>query len=91
MSALPKDKTINLRVDENTLALLHQAASISGKTLTAFVTEASRHAAQNELLEQRFVGVDASTFDAIHAATSGKGKANETLADLLHREFDWAD
>ena len=59
MAALRKSRTVNLRIDPEAHDLIARAAQVSGKSITAFMTEASVHSAQEELLDQRFIGVSA--------------------------------
>ena len=41
MPALKKSKTVNLRIDPEAHDLIARAAEVCGKSLTAFMTEAS--------------------------------------------------
>ncbi len=72
MSIARKDETISLRMDARTRDVIARAAAISGKSVTAFMTEAAYQSAQKELLDQRFVGVDASVFDNVEAVLSAR-------------------
>lgn len=61
MGAIRKSATINLRVEEGARDVIARAAEVSGKSLTAFMTDAAHSAAEQELLSQRFLRLRAST------------------------------
>ncbi|MDR6815266.1 uncharacterized protein (DUF1778 family) [Neorhizobium sp. 2083] len=91
MVALRKSETINLRIDAGTREVIARAAEISGKSLTAFMTEAALLNAQKELLDQRFIGVDATVFDAVESLLAEPAQANEKLSALLKSSREWLD
>jgi uncharacterized protein (DUF1778 family) len=91
MVAVLKNETINLRVDPATRDVIARAAEASGKSLTAFMTEAAVAAAQKELLDQRFIGVGADIFDAVEALLTEPAQSNERLKALLSSEREWRD
>ncbi|MEN3146770.1 DUF1778 domain-containing protein [Neorhizobium sp. IRAMC:178] len=91
MAALRKNETINLRIDASTREVIARAAEISGKSLTAFMTEAALASAQKELLDQRFIGVDASVFDAVEDLLAEPARVDEKLSALLKSNRQWLD
>jgi uncharacterized protein (DUF1778 family) len=91
MVALRKSETINLRIDAGTRDVIARAAEISGKSLTAFMTEAAFATAQKELLDQRFIGVDATVFDAVEDLLGEPAQVNEKLSALLKSNRKWLD
>jgi len=91
MSAAKKDETINLRMDAKTRDVISRAAAICGKSVTSFMTEAAYYSAQKELLDQRFIGVDATVFDAVEALLSEPVKANPRLVELFKTNREWID
>ncbi|UIY30390.1 DUF1778 domain-containing protein [Neorhizobium galegae] len=91
MVALRKSETINLRIDAGTRDVIARAAEISGKSLTAFMTEAAFATAQKELLDQRFIGVDATVFDAVEDLLGEPAQVNEKLSALLKSNREWLD
>lgn len=91
MVALKKSETVNLRIDAATRDIISRAAAMSGKSMTAFMTEAALSVAQRELLDQRFIGVDATVFDGLDAVLSAPGKADARLVDLLKSDEKWID
>jgi uncharacterized protein (DUF1778 family) len=91
MLAAKKDETINLRMDTKTREIISRAAEVTGKSLTAFMTEAAFYSAQKELLDQRFVGVDATVFDAVESLLSEPAKVNDKLVELFKSNPEWID
>ncbi|MBZ9655036.1 type II toxin-antitoxin system TacA family antitoxin [Phyllobacterium lublinensis] len=91
MAALKKTEKVNLRMDSDAHDTISRAAEICGKSLTAFMTEAAVYSAQKELLDQRFIGVDASVFDNVDALLSREGKPNDELIKLFKSNIAWID
>ncbi|MEP7456167.1 DUF1778 domain-containing protein [Phyllobacterium sp. SB3] len=91
MSALKKTEKINLRMDADAHDTISRAAEICGKSLTAFMTEAAVYSAQKELLDQRFIGVDARVFDNVNELLSKDGKPNKELVKLFKSNIGWID
>jgi uncharacterized protein (DUF1778 family) len=91
MSVQKKTKTINLRIDPEMHDLIARAAEVCGKSITAFMTEASLYSAQEELLDQRFIGVPADVFDAVNEKLAAPGLARDQLVRLFESRVDWID
>lgn len=91
MTVAKKEETLNLRMDSRTRDIIARAAAISGKSVTAFMTEAAYQSAQKELLDQRFVGVDATVFDAVNALLSEPAKVQPKLVELFNSDREWLD
>jgi uncharacterized protein (DUF1778 family) len=91
MPALKKTRTINLRIEPEAHELIARAAEVCGKSITAFMTEASVYSAQEELLDQRFIGVSAEIFDAISEKLAAPGVARDRLVKLFESKVDWLD
>ncbi len=91
MALVRKTQAVNFRIDPETHELVRRAAEISGKSITAFMTEAAVHSAQRELLEQRFVGVDSSVFDSVATMLDEPAKANAELVKLFRKQPEWID
>ena len=56
-------KAVNLRVREDTRALIDRAARSQGKSRSEFMIDASRRAAEDALLDQALVRVHQADFD----------------------------
>ncbi|WP_042777673.1 DUF1778 domain-containing protein [Sinorhizobium fredii] len=91
MSALRKTRTVNLRIDPEAHDLIARAAEVCGKSITAFMTEASVYTAQEELLDQRFIGVSAEVFEAVSDKLAAPGVARDELVKLLQSKVEWMD
>lgn len=91
MSALRKSKTVNLRIDPEAHDLIARAADVCGKSITAFMTEASVYSAQEELLDQRFIGVSSDVFDSVDDILSAPGTAKDELVKLFQTKVEWAE
>ncbi|MDF1779446.1 MAG: DUF1778 domain-containing protein [Rhizobiaceae bacterium] len=91
MSVIKKTKTITMRIDPEVMGLISRAAEIGGKSVTAFMTEASLYSAQQELLDQRFIGVTSDVFEAVESDLSGPGVARNQLVALFKNNFEWMD
>lgn len=91
MPAARKSRIVNLRIDPEAHDLIARAAEVSGKSITAFMTEASVHSAQEELLDQRFMGVPAQVFDEVNEMLTAPGTARDRLVRLFGHRIDWID
>lgn len=91
MPAAKKSETVTFRMDEATLSMIQRAAEICGKSVTSFVTEAAFFQAQKELMDQRFLGLDAAVFDNVEALLSEPARANEELVKLFKSQPEWID
>lgn len=73
----PVTRAVNLRVRDDVRNLIDQAARINGKTRSDFMIDAARQAAENALLDQTFVRVDAETYaqflNVLDRPPSGEG------------------
>ncbi|WP_374614975.1 DUF1778 domain-containing protein [Sphingorhabdus sp.] len=82
-------KAVNLRVREDTRALIDRAASIQGRSRTDFMIEASRRAAEEAILDQRMLFVSQKSYDDFLAILDRPPEANEKLAKLLRTKAPW--
>ena len=82
-AGMSKSETVNLRMDASMRAIIARAAEASGKTLTAYMTEAAYRAAEAELLDQRYLGLDPSVFDAVEALVETPAEPNAALTRLM--------
>jgi uncharacterized protein (DUF1778 family) len=91
MAVVRKNETVTFRMEPATLDVIQRAAGAAGKSVTAFVTEAAYAAARRELLDQRFVALDAESFDRVEALLAEPGRAHAALAAVLQAGHDWID
>ncbi|MCW7544318.1 DUF1778 domain-containing protein [Aurantimonas litoralis] len=90
MTALKKENNLNVRIKSDELALIKRAAETCGKSLSSFVIEAATFSAQKELMDQRFLHLDAALFDSIAETISQPAKVHPELASLLRNGSQWA-
>ena len=90
MAAPKKESNLNVRIKSDDLALIRRAAETCGKSLSSFVIEAATLSAQKELLNQRFLHLDAVLFDEIAETLSRPAKVHPELAKLLRNGSQWA-
>jgi uncharacterized protein (DUF1778 family) len=55
-------RAVNLRVREDVRDLIDHAARLGGKTRSDFMIDAARQAAEDTLMDQTYVRVDAETY-----------------------------
>ena len=91
MTVVAKTETVELRLDGPTRDLITMAAGVAGKSVAAFVTDAAFAAAQMELLDQRFIGVDSSEFEAIDAMIDQPPAPAAALVELFRAKAAWID
>jgi uncharacterized protein (DUF1778 family) len=91
MSAQRKTRTVNLRIEPEAHELIARAADVCGKSITAFMTEASLYSAKEELLDQRFIGVSADVFETVSEKLSAPGVARDRLVKLFESHVEWMD
>lgn len=91
MSAIRKTETVSFRMDSGTLDVIQRAAKIQGKSVTSFVTEAAYALAQKELLDQRFLMLDAAVFDNVEALLLEPVRDNEEVVRRFRALPQWID
>jgi uncharacterized protein (DUF1778 family) len=82
-------KAVNLRVRQDTRALIDRAARIQGRSRTDFMIEASRRAAEEAILDQRIIMVDQQSYDQFLAVLERPPESNEKLRKLLRIKAPW--
>jgi len=82
-------KTVNLRIREDTRALIDKAASIQGRSRTDFMIEAARRAAEEAILDKRVIMVSRENYDHLSAALDRPPVADEKLVKLLRTKAPW--
>lgn len=87
-TAPPITRPVNLRVREDVRDLIDQAARVNGKTRSDFMIEAARQAAENALLDQTFVRVDAETY-AQFLAVLDRSPSGEGYERLMRAPKPW--
>jgi uncharacterized protein (DUF1778 family) len=91
MSATPartETKAVNLRVRDDVRALIDRAARSRGTSRSDFMIEAARRAAEEALLDQCLVRVDADSFERF-AALLDAPPAGDGFARLMQAPAPW--
>lgn len=81
--------TINLRATETWRALIDRAASLTEKTRTDFIIEATRRQAEDVLLDQRFFELDEERYRAFMQVLDNPPAPNEALIRLMNKKAPW--
>lgn len=97
MSAIPSSvretgattRPVNLRVREDIRALIDQAARGQGKSRSEFMIDAARRAAEDALLDQTLVRVDAETH-ARFLQVLDQPPAGEGFERLMRAPTPWS-
>jgi uncharacterized protein (DUF1778 family) len=80
---------ISLRVSEDTLDLIDNAAAAAGKNRTEFMLDTTRQHAVDVLLDQRLFVLDPDKYNAFIAALDNPPPPNEKLIALMNRKPLW--
>jgi uncharacterized protein (DUF1778 family) len=81
--------TINLRINPEIRDLIDQAASLHGKTRTAFIVEAAHEVAQKTLLDQTLFILNEQQWEQFNQALDESPHENERLTKLLKSSPPW--
>jgi uncharacterized protein (DUF1778 family) len=82
-------EVVNIRVEAHQRDLIDAAASLCGKTRSAFMLEAATLAAEEALLDRRLFVLNEEQWQAFNEALDTPAKKNEKLAQLLATKSPW--
>jgi uncharacterized protein (DUF1778 family) len=85
----PHEAVVNLRVPVAVRDLIDNAATMLGKTRTAFIIESSRKEAIDVMLDQRLFTLGAKQFDSFARALDETPASNEKLKRLMSGKSLW--
>lgn len=85
---LPRE-TLNLRIKSELRGLIDRAAAAQGKTRTDFVLEASRHAAEEALLDRVVFAVDEQAYREFLARLDAPPQPNARLKKTMGTPAPW--
>jgi uncharacterized protein (DUF1778 family) len=95
MSTIPAPattrETVNLRVPPSTRVLIDRAAELTGKTRTQFMLDASRHAAEEAVLDQALLRVEPDAYAAFVERLDRPPVPNERLRRTMQTPPHWGD
>ncbi len=86
-----KSETVTFRMESSTLELIRRAAKIQGRSVTSFVTQAAKVQAQRDILDQRFIQVDAEAFDEIEKMLDEPVRPNDEVIKRFRAAPKWAE
>ena len=86
---VPKDKTLNIRVDAETHSLIDRAASVVGQNRSDFMLTSARERATEILLNQRLFVLNQSDWAAFVNGLDNPPPPNAKLKALLARVPIW--
>ncbi|HSZ11309.1 MAG TPA: DUF1778 domain-containing protein [Rhizomicrobium sp.] len=89
ISQEPHEAVVNLRVPLAVRDLIDNAATMLGKTRTAFMIESSRKEAIDVMLDQRLFTLDGKQFDAFAKALDETPASNAKLRRLMSSQSPW--
>lgn len=82
-------KAVNLKMREDTRALIDRAAQMQGRSRTDFMIEASRRAAEDAILDQTVISVDAETYERFVAMLDAPPQSNDRLRKTMQTKAPW--
>lgn len=83
-------KPVNLRIREDVRAVIDRAARIRGKTRSDFMIDAAYRAAEDTLLDQTLVKVDADSY-AHYLAILDRPPGGEGFERLMNAPTPWRE
>lgn len=91
--AKPQESThtraINLRVRDETRALIDRAAQAQGRSRSDFMIEASRRAAEDAILDQAAIMIDPAGYERFLEILDAPAESNEKLRAILRAPPPW--
>lgn len=78
-----KYRVVNIRIEQNQRDLIDAAASLCGKSRSAFMLDAATSAAQEALLERRLFVLNEKQWEAVNLILDRPAKENPRLKKLL--------
>lgn len=88
-SKAKRSELVNMRIEPNQLDLIDTAASLSGKSRTAFILDAAHQAAEQTLLERRLFILNDEQWEAFNKALDAPPAPNERLRQALQKKAPW--
>jgi len=89
-SARRKNEVIQIRVSDETKAILNKAAALRGQTLSEFILESARRRAEETILDQRMFFPDEKAHACFLALLDAPPRLSEQVRARLSRQPPWA-
>lgn len=88
-SAENHTRAVNLRIREETRALIDRAARAQGRSRSDFMIEAARRAAEDAILDQTVIVTDRANYDRFVELLDRPPLSNEKLRKLMQTPAPW--
>lgn len=82
-------KPVNLRIRNDTRAIIDRGAALLGRTRSDFMIEAARKAAEEVILDQTVISVDQETYDRFLSMLDAPAQPNERLRKTMQATPLW--
>lgn len=82
-------RAVNLRIREETRALIDRAARAQGRSRSDFMIEAARRAAEDAILDQTVIVTDRASYGRFLEMLDRPPQSNETLRQLMQTPAPW--
>jgi uncharacterized protein (DUF1778 family) len=82
-------RAVNLRIRDDIRNLIDRAAHAAGRSRSDFMIEASRRAAEDFLLDQRYFSLDEKQSEALARILDNPPPPNEALRRLMATKASW--
>lgn len=82
-------KPVNLRIRNDTRAIIDRGAALLGRTRSDFMIEAARVAAENAILDQTVIVTSRENYDSFLAMLDRPPQSNERLRKLMQTKAPW--
>lgn len=82
-------KAVNLRVRDETRALIDRAARAQGRSRSDFMIEAARRAAEEAILDLTVIVTDRARYDRFLTLLDRPPESNEKLRKLMQTPAPW--
>ena len=88
-SARAKDHPLSLRLPQADIAMIDRAASILGRSRTEFMRDAAVRAAEEVVMQQRLIRMDAASFADFMAALDAPAAPVPEMVVFMSRRAPW--
>ena len=87
--AFDEETKVQMRMPRRVRDLIDQAAALRGKNRTQFMTDAAFREAQDVLLDERIISLEAAAWAEFSAALDAPPQDNPRLRELLSHKAPW--
>jgi hypothetical protein len=87
----PQRPSLNIRISQDTRALIDRAAALGGKTRTDFILDAAKRAAEDALLDRSLFCMEPSAYENFLSRLDAPAQPNEKLRRTLQTPLPWQE